>query len=355
MSAFIHRYKYRCFRWFPLTCAENPFFGGIPFVPRGVLMSSFAQVKAAQIEVLTWQAKSVFINSSAGSHDCAVSLSIDSEIRPCQLFNITNCKCVVSRCMCKRACLWCIYASNSLCVHSAWLGTVLELVRWTCTPPLHTCAHTHILYRHIVLPNSYPDTNLRTILPPYSKSTLEPETGFWSYKDEFKMLSNSKNILILNGYLVSQHVANTHKHTERMQSNSITDINIGVNEIHLTSTLNSLFISEVRECHHSEFARLCAYAWLCAGRCDVIILMVFYWDWSLNEDIKAVACFYMHGRVTCGGHGCFKSSLMYNGGTHKCTPGGNHRKWAKYAWVGLLHLCSGEKRQFIFFSHSKQL
>lgn len=54
----------------------------------------------------------------------------------------------------------------------------------------------------------------------------------------------------------------------------------------------------------------------------------------------------MHGRVTCRGHGCFKSSLMHNGRTHECTLGQKHNKWPKYAWVGLLHLfrgnCSGE-------------
>lgn len=96
------------------------------------------------------------------------------------------------------------------------------------------------------------------------------------------MSSHSENILI------------SHKHTctltELTQSYSITDIHIRDNEIHLTSTLNSLFISEVRKCHPSLFAR--------AIQCDVITLMVFHWDWSLNEDIKAVACFYMHGRVT---------------------------------------------------------
>lgn len=37
----------------------------------------------------------MFINSSTTLHDCAVTLSIDYEILLCQLFNITNCLCVV--------------------------------------------------------------------------------------------------------------------------------------------------------------------------------------------------------------------------------------------------------------------
>lgn len=93
---------------------------------------------------------------------------------------------------------------------------------------------------------------------------------------------------------------------------------------------------------------------VCTGWCDVITLMVFHWDWSLNEDIKAVGCFYMHGRVTRGGHSCFKSSLMHNGrGTHKCIPVWNHNKWAKYAWMGL---CTYVKEEcidsFVFFFFS---
>lgn len=35
---------------------------------------------------------------------------------------------------------------------------------------------------------------------------------------------------------------------------------------------------------------LCICVWECTGRCDVITLMVFYSDWSLNPDIKAVGC-----------------------------------------------------------------
>lgn len=53
--------------------------------------------------------------------------------------------------------------------------------------------------------------------------------------------------------------------------------------------------------------------------------------------MKAVGCFYMHGRVRCGGHSCSESSLMHNGRTHKCTQGHNHTyKWAKYACEGSL-------------------
>lgn len=49
-------------------------------------------------------------------------------------------------------------------------------------------------------------------------------------------------------------------------------------------------------------------------RRDVITLMVFHWDSSLNVDIKAVGCFYIcTGGLMCGGHSGSKSSVMHNG------------------------------------------
>lgn len=92
---------------------------------------------------------------------------------------------------------------------------------------------------------------------------------------------------------------------------------------------------------------LCICVWECTGWCDVITLMVFYLDWSLNPDIKAVGCFHMHRKMACGGHSCLKSSLMLNGRTHKSTPGQNHNKWAKYEWMGL---CNYVHDLIYFFS-----
>lgn len=92
--------------------------------------------------------------------------------------------------------------------------------------------------------------------------------------------------------------------------------------LRLTSTLNSLFISERKEggrkkkCHRCEFARFFvrpACVRVCARR-DVITLMAFHWDSSLNVDIKAVGCFYIcMGGLMCGGHSGSESSVMHNG------------------------------------------
>lgn len=62
-------------------------------------------VTLAQIKERGRQASAVFINSSNTLHDCAVTLSIDYEILLCQLFNITNCLCVLS-----------VRASSHICV-----------------------------------------------------------------------------------------------------------------------------------------------------------------------------------------------------------------------------------------------
>lgn len=61
----------------------------------------------------------------------------------------------------------------------------------------------------------------------------------------------------------------------------------------------------------------------------------------------------MHGRVMCGGHGCFKSSLMQNGRTYKYTQGHNHTyQWAKISMQGVTHLSSGAMCLFVPFSFS---
>lgn len=72
----------------------------------------------------------MFIDSSTTLHDCAVTLSIDYEILLCQLFNITNCLCVVS--MRAR-----VFAFVFVCVHDVNMQEVNAYV-----PVMSPCIHS---------------------------------------------------------------------------------------------------------------------------------------------------------------------------------------------------------------------
>lgn len=71
--------------------------------------------------------------------------------------------------------------------------------------------------------------------------------------------------------------------------------------------------------------------------CDVITVMVFHWGSSLNEDIKAVGCFYMRGGLMWGGHSGFKSSVMHNERTHKYTGTQSHTQMSIIFMLGSLN------------------
>lgn len=91
------------------------------------------------------------------------------------------------------------------------------------------------------------------------------------------------------------------------------------------------------------------------GLCDVITRMVFHWARSLNEDIKAVGCFYMHKGVMCGGHSFLRSSLMHNERIQKYTQGHNHTyEWAKYSCEGSLSSLNEEHSLFFHVTFRKK-
>lgn len=140
-----------------------------------------------------WQANALFINKLRPPlRVCAVTPAIDCQISLCQLFNITNCWRVAKRRpSVSRVAFHCVLSVNMQevnagvpvmppRVHFAWLGAVLELVRWKL---LH------------------PNSNAT------SSNSTRGGCAFRRYAIRWKM---------------------HHMH------------------LHLTSTLNSLFISEVR-------------------------------------------------------------------------------------------------------------
>lgn len=148
------------------SCRNAPFWGFLCFDRCSDDIISldllFVLTYTHSIEEREWQANTVYLNSPTTLHDSVVTLSIDYKILLCQLFNITNYLCVVSRCRCKRGWwvrLWHILyiqevngyiLATSPCIHSAWLGTVLELVRCTCTLT-HAGTHTHTYKTNLVI------------------------------------------------------------------------------------------------------------------------------------------------------------------------------------------------------------